>query len=101
MREITEKKREEAELKRLNEDLTQFTFAATHDLREPLRMITAYAQMLERKLGATLDKNSAGFLAHIVGGTQRITRLVDGLLQFSRIGQIDAAIPKLWIPPLP
>jgi signal transduction histidine kinase len=74
---------------KLTEDLKQFTFAATHDVREPLRMIIIYAQMLERKLEQRLDSEAAGYLGHITKGALRIGRLADGLLDFSRLGELD------------
>jgi len=92
-REITEKKQSEAALQRLNEDLKQFTFAATHDVREPLRMITVYVQMLQRRLEGQLDTLSDTYITQVVNGAHRISRLMDGLLQFSRIGEIEAVEP--------
>lgn len=92
-RDITERKRTEAALLRLNEDLKQFTYAATHDLREPLRMIIIYAQMLERKLETDGDENHEnlkGYLSHIVSGAKRLGRLIDGLLEFSRVGEVES-----------
>lgn len=93
-RDITERKRADVALLRLNEDLKQFTFAATHDVREPLRMITIYVQRLQQKLGAQLDDEANGFITHVVTGAQRIARLLDGLLQFSRMGEIDITAPS-------
>jgi len=87
-RDVTEKKKSDADLLRLNEDLKQFTFAATHDVREPLRMITVYVQLLQRRLGSSLDEECKSFITQIVSGTTRIARLLDGLLEFSRTGEI-------------
>ncbi|MCU1330353.1 MAG: sensor signal transduction histidine kinase, partial [Bryobacterales bacterium] len=89
----TERKQSEAALRRLNEDLKQFTFAATHDLREPLRMITVYAQMLERRLDAQLDEASRSYIEQVIKGGERASRLIDGLLEFSRIGEVEEAKP--------
>ena len=93
-RDITERKRGELALHRLNEDLKQFTYAATHDLREPLRMMTVSAQMLKRKLATQLDQESCRYVADIITGGQRISRLIDALLKFSRLGEIDQGQPK-------
>jgi len=93
LRDITEKKRAEAALLRLNEDLKQFTYAATHDLREPLRMITVYAQMLQRKLASDDNQDLNNHLSHVISGAKRIGRLIDGLLEFSRVGAIEATPP--------
>jgi PAS domain S-box-containing protein len=90
-REITERKQNEAALRRRNEDLTQFTFAATHDLREPLRMITAYAQLLERKFGSDMPPEARSYTDEITGSARRICELLDGLLQFSLAGEGGAA----------
>jgi PAS domain S-box-containing protein len=88
-RDITERKRNEAALQRLNEDLKQFTFAATHDLREPLRTVTAFVQLLQRKLAGKLDEQTSEYIQYIVAGTRRMARLIDGLLQFSSLGEIE------------
>jgi PAS domain S-box-containing protein len=92
-RDITERKRGEQALHRLNEDLKQFTYAATHDLREPLRMMTISAQKLQRRLVPQLDQESCQSVTEIVNGGKRISLLIDGLLQFSRIGEIGKAEP--------
>ena len=92
-RDITDRKRSEAALRRLNEDLTHFTFAATHDIREPLRMMTVYVQLLQRKLGPLIDSEAQTFVEHVVNGGQRISRLIDALLQFTRMGEVDEAAP--------
>jgi PAS domain S-box-containing protein len=88
-RDITERKRAQAALLRLNEDLRHFTFAATHDLREPLRMVTIHAQMLERNLKGQVAEEASLHLKQVVDGAQRISRLVDGLLEFSRVGETE------------
>lgn len=89
IREITEGKRTEQEMRRLNENLTHFTFAASHDLREPLRMVTLYAQQLQRRLGGRLDDEEKEFVQQIIAGAERMGRLVDGLLEFFRSTEID------------
>lgn len=91
LRDISARKQDEAALVRLNQDLKQFTFAATHDIREPLRMIMLYTQLLQNKL----ELENSPLTANIVEGAQRISRLLDGLLQFSRLGEYDAAAPSV------
>jgi PAS domain S-box-containing protein len=92
-RDITERKHAEQELRRLNEDLTHFTFAVTHDLREPLRMITIYSQLLEQTLADQVTDKQRLFMNQVMMGTKRITRLIDGLLQFSRTGAAEREQP--------
>jgi PAS domain S-box-containing protein len=84
-RDVTERRDNEAALLRLNEDLKQFTFAATHDIREPLRMITVYTQMLARKLEGTLDDDARALMTNVENGALRIAHLVDSLLDFTRL----------------
>jgi PAS domain S-box-containing protein len=93
-RDITERKRNETALIRLNEDLKQFTFAATHDLREPLRAISAYAQLLQQRVAPQLGDEGKLFVSHLYGGAQRVTRLIEGLLQFTRLGEPDESKPS-------
>ena len=90
-RDITERKRAEAALQRLNEDMRQFTFAATHDLREPLRMITIYAEMVALKSGEHADEESTEQLRQIVEGAKRIGHLIDGLLAYRQVGEADSS----------
>lgn len=91
-RDISERKRSESELTRLNDDLQQFTFAATHDLREPLRMVLIYAELLQRDLKGQYGTQADEFISHVVNGAQRISRLIDGLLEYLRTGEIEPAM---------
>lgn len=92
-RDITERKHSEIALRRLNEDLKQFTFAATHDLREPLRMMTIFSQMLALRLDEKLDDEGRLYISHVINGGRRISRLVDGLLEFTRLGELGQVRP--------
>jgi NO-binding membrane sensor protein with MHYT domain/nitrogen-specific signal transduction histidine kinase len=74
------------ELRRSNADLEQFAYIASHDLKEPLRTITSFAQLIERGAGAALDEQHRKYLGRITDSTQHMRRLIDELLTFSRLG---------------
>jgi PAS domain S-box-containing protein len=82
---ITERRRTEDALRRSNEDLHQFALVASHDLQEPLRMITGYSQLLAKRYGDRLDTEADEFLTFIVDGAERMRRLIDALLEYSRV----------------
>jgi light-regulated signal transduction histidine kinase (bacteriophytochrome) len=72
-----------AEQKRHQEEFRQFAYAVSHDLREPVRMIVSYTQLLERRYQAQLDGDGADFMHYIVEATQRMDRLLGDLLTYS------------------
>ncbi|WP_455449945.1 ATP-binding protein [Natrinema thermotolerans] len=72
-------------LEKSNERLEQFAYAASHDLQEPLRMVSSYLQLLERRYEDTLDEEGEEFLEFAVDGADRMRAMVDGLLQYSRV----------------
>lgn len=74
------------ELERSNQDLEQFAYAVSHDLREPLRMIASYLQLIEMVNGDKFDAESKEFLSFAFDGAKRMNDLLDGLLQYSRVG---------------
>ncbi|WP_420593610.1 ATP-binding protein [Deinococcus sp.] len=73
------------ELERSNSDLEQFAYVASHDLQEPLRTITSFAQLLVGRYRGQLDDKADNYLAMIEGGTARMGRLLQDLLTFSRV----------------
>lgn len=72
------------ELRQTNEELESFAYAASHDLKEPLRMVSSYVSLLERRYADHLDDKAKRYIEHAVDGAQRMSTLIDTLLAFSR-----------------
>ncbi len=84
-----------AELGRSNNDLARFAFIASHDLQEPLRMITAYTQLLVAQYGAQDGERSSEIVRYIVGGTKRMRELLDDLSIYTEIAGFVEQSPEV------
>ncbi len=80
-----------AELMRSNEELEQFAYAASHDMQEPLRMITSYIQLIEKKIDQGDSTSVKEFMSYVVESVARMQSLLNDLLQFSRVNRKGSA----------
>lgn len=94
---ISERKAMEIELKRSNAELEQFAYVVSHDLRQPLRMITSYLSLIERQLGQVVDQELKTFFDYATGGAKRMDKLIIDLLDYSRVGRQKSNLTPLLL----
>jgi signal transduction histidine kinase len=95
VQDITERKLMEAELKRSNADLEQFAYAVSHDMRQPLRMVTSYLTLIENALEQQLNEEQQQFLNFAIDGAKRMDAMILSLLDYSRVGHKNANIHQV------
>jgi len=76
-------------LRKSNEDLNQFAYAASHDLQEPLRLVALYSQMLQKKYSDRLDGQAEQYVSYINNGAHRMESLLKDLLAYSQVGSLS------------
>lgn len=87
-------------LHRSNRELAQFAQAASHDLQEPLRMVTSYAQLMAQRYGDVLDDRAGKYLGYMVEGARRIRQLILDLLEMSNIDMDGKEFEKTDLGPV-
>lgn len=87
-RDLEEERRRLAES---NTDLEQFAYAASHDLQQPLRMISGFLDLLRRRYSDRLDDDAREYIDHAVNGARQLRGMIQGLLEYSRVGRLEAA----------
>lgn len=84
--------RQTHELERMNGDLKQFAYAVSHDLREPIRIVANFSQLLEKKYKSRLDEQADTFIQHTVTAAHRLEALMDALLAYTQTAEVQKAV---------
>ncbi|MBI5917739.1 MAG: hypothetical protein HY842_20400 [Bacteroidetes bacterium] len=77
----------EEKLKAINIELEQFAYSASHDLKEPLRMIGSYTQLIKRKLAPHIEGSTEEYMGFVTDGVARMEKMLNDLLEYSRLGR--------------
>jgi light-regulated signal transduction histidine kinase (bacteriophytochrome) len=92
---IHEQKEKEQELRRLNEDLQQFAYSASHDLQEPIRNVAIYSEVVATQYREVLDDDGRQYLGFLVEGGRRLATLINDLLAYTRAGVIEGSVSSI------
>jgi light-regulated signal transduction histidine kinase (bacteriophytochrome) len=94
-RDIADRKQAEEDLQRSNAELEQFSYAISHDMRQPLRMISSYLKLIETDLADRLDGEQREYFNFVIDGAKRMDAMMVGLLEYSRVGRKGE--PCAWL----
>ena len=83
------------QLRQANEELQQFAFITSHDLKEPLRMIGSFAQIIQRQNAGKFNEDSVSYFSYVNEGVTRMNSLLDALLQYATIGKLDLELESV------
>jgi two-component system CheB/CheR fusion protein len=97
LRDVTERRRDEEQLRRANLDLQQFAFAASHDLQEPLRTVTSYLELLQRDCQGKLGPEPDQYIGFILAAADRMRHLVLDLLGYSHVVRADLKLAPVSV----
>ena len=84
-----------SELQRSNGELEQFAYVISHDLKEPLRMVNSFTKLLDETLQSQLTDDARRFMSYVLDGAERMRRMIDDLLSYSRVGKADAEMRQV------
>jgi light-regulated signal transduction histidine kinase (bacteriophytochrome) len=87
IRDVSERKRAEQDLRRTNAELERFAYVASHDLSEPLRVIAGFSELIARRYRGQLDEEADRLIGFMIAGVERMQALIDDLLAYSRAGR--------------
>jgi PAS domain S-box-containing protein len=88
-------KKKTQELEQSNQELEEFANAVSHDLKEPLRMISTFLEFLDKEYSQTLDDQAREYINHALKGSDRMRHLIDDLLDYSKVGSLDHELSVL------